>query len=656
MAHTWWHIWGEIGERGAKRQAWIGPNAPEDSPGYFRVPEFKALRGKTEYTKPIPLDKLPNTPSVTGDLISEYNKTKKSATRKINVEGYGEGRLVANRQYKGKIYFYPDEANQAHNEAVAQDLSDINDITTTFTTLAGPAAALAGTRSQPTYRIRADGSKHKLTDGGKTFLQQRSLNKYKKQYERETAGMDAINITPNQSQVSTTPTSGNLASKESALQTRISQFQAGGSKSTRDLNLTTSSAQTATAQDKPYTLTTKRDYITESGMDVEAGLKWLRVEQPAMLKKLLTTGAGKKKVLNTIDQLEKQYAANKSVTLKSKIDYYKSMVATGPAMNPSDTLLYGPSTKDFTGNTKALTAHLKGFVDNWESQKHQSTHGHHFHMKTLQYSIYKRLFELKEQGIVTEGDILNTHAMLWPSGMTSGSRRSSIMSVDAVPHISTHKLELQTEGQFDTGPVEPTSTPFAAGPLIKYENGKRVKSSRPKDSSGKYIVDKDEWKLIQESGIEVNRFDVEYIKNWAGKNNNIEFGIQKLKKLKSNKKLYALTGPDSKSEIDRIREEIVNANSAAEIQAIQQSLAENITGPMTESMQRSQDYAEQIGGGDLMKYTKDLPGFHEKSTQWTEEQLLLQERKREKKERKLDRTFESWEQSWGLVKKPWVTA
>ena len=73
-------------------------------------------------------------------------------------------------------------------------------------------------------------------------------------------------------------------------------------------------------------------------------------------------------------------------------------------------------------------------------------------------------------------------------------------------------------------------------------------------------------------------------------------------------------------------------------------------------MQRSQDYAEQIGGGDLMKYTKDLPGFHEKSTQWTEEQLLLQERKREKKERKLDRTFESWEQSWGLVKKPWVTA
>tara|TARA_Y100001938_G_scaffold132658_1_gene191154 strand:- start:328 stop:2172 length:1845 start_codon:yes stop_codon:yes gene_type:complete len=386
---------------------------------------------------------------------------------------------------------------------------------------------------------------------------------------------------------------------------------------------------------QPYTLTTKRDYIAESGMDVEAALNWLRVEQPAHLKNLLTTGAGKKKVLNTIDQLEEQYAANKSVALKSKIDWYKSMVATGPAMSPSDTLLYGPNTKDFTGNTKALTAHLKGFVDNWESQRHQSTHGHHYHMKALQYSIYKRLFELKEQGIVTEGDILNTHAMLWPSGMTSGSRRSSIMSVDAVPHISTHKLELQTEGQFDTGPIEPTSTPFAAGPLIKYENGKRVKSSRPKDSSGKYIVDKDEWKLIQESGIEVNRFDVEYIKNWAGKNNNIEFGIQKLKKLKSNKKLYALIGPDSKSEIDRIREEIANANSATEIQAIQQSLAENITKPMTESMQRSQDYAEHIGGGELMKYTKDLPGFHKEAAKWNEEQLLFQERLKEKKERRL---------------------
>ena len=51
------------------------------------------------------------------------------------------------------------------------------------------------------------------------------------------------NVTPTQGQVSGTTTKGNLQSKEGALQTRISQFQAGGSKSTRDLGLTTEYAK-----------------------------------------------------------------------------------------------------------------------------------------------------------------------------------------------------------------------------------------------------------------------------------------------------------------------------------------------------------------------------------------------------------------------------
>ena len=377
-------------------------------------------------------------------------------------------------------------------------------------------------------------------------------------------------------------------------------------------------------KDKPYTLTTKRDYIAESGMDVEAGLNWLRVEQPAQLEKLLTTGRGKKQVLNTIDQLEKQYKTNKSVALKNKIDHYKSMVATGPAMDPSDLLLYGPNTKDFTGNTPALTAHLKGFVDTWEAQRHQSTHGHHYHMKDLQYTIYKRLFELKEQGIVTEGDILNTHAMLWASGMTSGGRRSGIMSIDGVPHIATHKLFTIKEG------IEPGSQAWNLGELLPH-------NKRPKD------VKPDIWNAVKEEGLEVNRFDLEYLEAWAQANwdmgkqgpRNIKRAIQKLKELKKDEKLYRLIGPDGKSEIARIREEIMNANTAAEIQEIQKSIAENITEPMTKAMQLSQDYAEHIGGGELMKYTKDLPGFHKEALKWNEEQLLFQERLKEKKERRL---------------------
>ena len=225
MAHTWWHVWGEIGERAAQREAWIGPNAPEDSPFYFRVPEFKALRGKTEYTKPIPLDKLPNTPSVTGDLISEYNKTKRTAERKINVEGYGEGRLVASGQYKGKIYFYPTEANRAHDEAVKQDFADYNALQTTFTTLAGPAGALAGARSTPSHVVLKQPGKTTtvpVSTGGRTFRQQRQYYKYRDQYNRVTAGMDAKNVTPQQ-----TPVKGEIPKNTSALSVRTHTQRAG---------------------------------------------------------------------------------------------------------------------------------------------------------------------------------------------------------------------------------------------------------------------------------------------------------------------------------------------------------------------------------------------------------------------------------------------
>ena len=62
-----------------------------------------------------------------------------------------------------------------------------------------PLIAPFAARTQPTYRIRADGSKHKITDGGKTLLQQRSLNKYKKQFEKVDDNLiiqDLPNVTP----------------------------------------------------------------------------------------------------------------------------------------------------------------------------------------------------------------------------------------------------------------------------------------------------------------------------------------------------------------------------------------------------------------------------------------------------------------------------
>tara|TARA_B100000508_G_C11453052_1_gene275184 strand:- start:45 stop:1841 length:1797 start_codon:yes stop_codon:yes gene_type:complete len=76
----------------------------------------------SKYTKPIPLDKLPETPAVYGEMIEEYNQTKKTVSRDIEVEGLGKGRLVLSKQNKGKPFFYADEANIEANQKAAKQL------------------------------------------------------------------------------------------------------------------------------------------------------------------------------------------------------------------------------------------------------------------------------------------------------------------------------------------------------------------------------------------------------------------------------------------------------------------------------------------------------------------------------------------------------
>ena len=77
----------------------------------------------SKYTKPIPLDELPETPAVYGEMIKEYNETKKTVSRDIEVEGLGKGRLVLSNQNKGKPFFYADEANVDANIKTAKQLS-----------------------------------------------------------------------------------------------------------------------------------------------------------------------------------------------------------------------------------------------------------------------------------------------------------------------------------------------------------------------------------------------------------------------------------------------------------------------------------------------------------------------------------------------------
>ena len=83
----------------------------------------------SKYTKPIPLDKLPETPAVYGEMIEEYNQTKKTVSRDIEVEGLGKGRLVLSKQNKGKPFFYADEANIEANQKAAKQLQTAETLT-----------------------------------------------------------------------------------------------------------------------------------------------------------------------------------------------------------------------------------------------------------------------------------------------------------------------------------------------------------------------------------------------------------------------------------------------------------------------------------------------------------------------------------------------
>ena len=53
---------------------------------------------KVKYTKPIPLDKLPETPAIYGEMLDEFEKTKRTVERETEVEGLGKGRLVMSQQ------------------------------------------------------------------------------------------------------------------------------------------------------------------------------------------------------------------------------------------------------------------------------------------------------------------------------------------------------------------------------------------------------------------------------------------------------------------------------------------------------------------------------------------------------------------------------
>ena len=162
------------------KPGFIHSGKDETSWNYFELP----FGSGADWKKPIPLENLPYTPAVLGEMLE--NKEKE---RKIEIKGLGKGRLVISKQNKNKPFFYPDQSEEYTAKKSRQ--LQIGEVVGDLPIIASPLIMPFAMRTVPTNVVLRDkygtnvkgplpGSK-----GGKTLLQQRRDNNYIRRYEKE---------------------------------------------------------------------------------------------------------------------------------------------------------------------------------------------------------------------------------------------------------------------------------------------------------------------------------------------------------------------------------------------------------------------------------------------------------------------------------------
>ena len=328
--------------------------------------------------------------------------------------------------------------------------------------------------------------------------------------------------------------------------------------------------ETAVSPEKGYQLSEGvEDFMAD--MDVAVGRSWQQPggELDVELKKLLTIGRGKKaKVLSYEELVER---AKTSKADKTRLDYYNSLLATGPAQDADDILHYG-----FAEKPRAKTSQMEG-SPGYSPQLHKSKELHHKGMKSIQYGIFKRARQLVAEGKATTDDLLNLHALSNSMGAPSGSRKSAAEFMERFGHDIMHKQITLKKG------IQPGGTREALG-------GFRTK---PKDMSVK------KWTPIKEAAsnlskelneeINITRFDLDYIKRQGEP---LEKAIAKWKVFRKSK-MYTALAPDGESEITRLLKRTDNM-SIAELTQFQKEILEDITLPMQQEAVLMEEVMERL--------------------------------------------------------------
>ena len=300
------------------------------------------------------------------------------------------------------------------------------------------------------------------------------------------------------------------------------------------------------------------------------------------LEAVLKIKRGKFKGEYTIEQLIEmhQNTTKKSdkVFLKNKIDEYESMLATGPAKNADDVIVY----KVKSQSTDARTAILEGSED-YIPAYDKSLEFHHKSMKKLEGVFWRKAKEFLRKGDVDPDDLANLHKQGQVMGAESGSRADAAVLM----HRPLHNEYLH-KGRMIPGGVEPRIHKDLGGGKLKRGKNNRIQGLKGIDSD---IID-----ALSKTDVKY-KADIDWIMNWVP-TVGIEEAIKKWRKSGGYK-------PTGLSEMDEWVKRIENVKTWDELMDLHEEMIENIALPMTNMANRLEDTFSNWSPRDIQQLRND---------------------------------------------------
>ena len=349
--------------------------------------------------------------------------------------------------------------------------------------------------------------------------------------------------------------------------TRLADYKAAYDEGITPIMVGITDKVTNELQEKTLKAQAQQKLMPEVEMEVDpqrqAGREWFKQGggQDEELNKLLTKGRGKNAPQQTLEELIEEAKTSKAA--KSKVDRYKSMLATGPAADEADEIVYGIAGK----NPDQITRQFEG-EEGYVPAFHKGTEFHHKSMKELEGEIGLKAKQLQQSGAATEDDLYDLFELGRSRGLESGSRRGAGIYAQRASHQALHQNIMLPSG------IQPSATKWSNKPLRKNKAGKVIKPSEFKAELFNPAVE-----AAEDLGVDLKRYDLEYIKAWS-ENRSLEEAIAKWRSFRKSN-AYDFLGPDGESEISRMVNQIKAIDNIEDLKKYKTMILDEIAEPMT---------------------------------------------------------------------------